>query len=254
MINRYLYLRLILELRSSTNVLLNFEYYSKVQGFVYSILRNTSFHYLHDKIGYKFFSFSNIFKIKNNTDNNLFCLLISSPSSKLIREIGYYLQNIKDYHIPIEIGNIFELDSFRILDANLSFPLKLITASPIIIRIPAKRFSKDSDNQYPYRIIYWRSSHSIDLFIEHLESNLKKKYYEFCSHKINERLFEQFTFKKQVSTRILIGDRSIPIIGSLWEFCFFKHIKQDFQLFALDCGLGERNSMGFGFVNPIKDK
>ena len=103
-------------------------------------------------------------------------------------------------------------------------------------------------------MIYWRNSHPLDLFIEFLESNLKKKYYEFSSYEITGRIFEQFTFKKQVSTRILIRDRFIPIIGSLWEFSFFKHVNQDIQLFALDCGLGERNSMGFGFMNPIKEK
>lgn len=146
------------------------------------------------------------------------------------------------------------METFTILNYNLSFPIKIITASPIIIRIPLKRFSEYSEKSNPYNMIYWRDSYPLDLFIEFLELNLKKKYYEFSNYKIKDRIFEQFTFKKQVSTRILIGNRFIPIIGSLWEFCFFKHISQDFQLFALDCGLGERNSMGFGFMNPIKEK
>ena len=103
-------MRLILELRSSTSILLNFEYYSKVQGFIYSTLRNSSFYYLHDKTGYKFFTFSNIFKIKNNNkNNNLFYLLISSPYSKLIREIGYNLQNYIDLDInsPKDVSGKF---------------------------------------------------------------------------------------------------------------------------------------------------
>ena len=244
-------MRIILKLKSSTTFSIKFEYHSKIQGFLYSILKNTSFDYLHDKKGFKFFSFSNIFKVK---DNNLFNLIISSPSSKLIREIAYHLQKIRENNIPLEIGNTFVLETFTILNYNLSFPIKIITASPIIIRIPLKRFSEYSEKSNPYNMIYWRDSYPLDLFIEFLELNLKKKYYEFSNYKIKDRIFEQFTFKKQVSTRILIGNRFIPIIGSLWEFCFFKHISQDFQLFALDCGLGERNSMGFGFMNPIKEK
>ena len=245
-------MRIILKLRSSTTFSINFEYHSKIQGFLYSILKNTSFEYLHDKKGYKFFSFSNIFKDKS--DVNLFNLIISSPSCKLIREIAYHLQKIKENNIPLEIGNIFELKSFKILNYNLSFPIKIITATPIIIRIPLKRFSEYSENSTPYNMIYWRDSHPLDLFIEFLESNLKKKYYEFSNYPIKDRIFEQFTFKKQVSTRILLENKFIPIIGSLWEFSFFKHVDQDIQLFALDCGLGERNSMGFGFMNPIKEK
>ena len=244
-------MRIILKLRSSATFSINFEYHSKIQGFLYSILKNSSFDHLHDKKGYKFFTFSNIFKVKYNLDNPLYNLIISSPSSKLIREICYHLQKIRESNIPLEIGNTFGLESFKILNYNLSFPAKIITASPIIIRIPLKRFSKDSDISYPYPTIYWRCSHPLDLFIEYLELNLKKKYYEFNNYKIKDRIFEQFTFKKQVSTRILIGNRTIPIIGSLWEFCFFKHINKDIQLFALDCGLGERNSMGFGFMNQV---
>ena len=245
-------MRIILKLRSSTTFSINFEYHLKIQGFLYSILKNTSFDHLHDKKGYKFFSFSNIFKDKS--DVNLYNLIISSPSCKLIREIAYHLQKIRENNIPLEIGNIFELKGFKILNYNLSFPIKIITASPIIIRIPLKRFLEYSENSTPYYMIYWRDSHPIGLFIEFLESNLKKKYYEYSNYAIKDRIFEKFTFKKQVSTRILLENKFIPIIGSLWEFSFFEHVNQDIQLFALDCGLGERNSMGFGFMNPIKEK
>jgi CRISPR/Cas system endoribonuclease Cas6 (RAMP superfamily) len=38
------------------------------------------------------------------------------------------------------------------------------------------------------------------------------------------------------------------IIGTLWEFGF-NNGNKDLIQFALDAGLGERNSLGFGFMN-----
>ena len=43
----------------------------------------------------------------------------------------------------------------------------------------------------------------------------------------------------------------VTVIGSLWEMGFSNDIDEPVQLFALDCGLEERNSLGFGFVNEL---
>jgi CRISPR-associated endoribonuclease Cas6 len=39
------------------------------------------------------------------------------------------------------------------------------------------------------------------------------------------------------------------IIGTLWEFVFNPNLDKKLINFILDVGLGERNSLGFGFVN-----
>jgi hypothetical protein len=120
-----------------------------------------------------------------------------------------------------------------------------------LIRITIEKFRQQSTYSAPYRAIYWRYSHPIELFIDAVESNLKKKYYDFTNPQINGRLFESFKFKKQVSTRLHVGNSRIPLIGSLWEFGFFQSVCEEIQLFALDTGLGQRNSLGFGFMNPV---
>jgi len=101
-------LRVILKLKNLTSFLPDFQYHSKVQGFIYSLLRNTSFQNLHDKKGFKFFSFSNIFSDRSNPDR-LFNLLIASPSDKFINEISYQLEKITENELSVEIGTLFEL-------------------------------------------------------------------------------------------------------------------------------------------------
>lgn len=229
----------------------NFQYHHKVQGFIYSLLRNTEFENLHDKKGYKFFCFSNIFK-SNKSDNKIYNLIISSPSKDFIEQVSYQLHKIIDNQIPIEIGILFELVSYKKLEnEKLVFPLQIITGSPIVLRIPLSLYEKYKVESAPYKSIYWRSNHPVQLFVEALEKNLKKKYFEFTNIQIDYRIFETFNFKKQVSTKLEIGNSLIPIIGSLWGFGFSKKVSKELQLFALDCGLGERNSLGFGFMNTI---
>jgi len=57
-----------------------------------------------------------------------------------------------EYQIPIEIGkSILELQDFGVIrNKNLTFPLRIITVSPIIIRIPLNKFEEQSENLVRY--------------------------------------------------------------------------------------------------------
>lgn len=81
-----------------------------------------------------------------------------------------------------------------------------------------------------------------------------KKYNEFYKKKIEEfPIFEQFRFIKSCANILTIKGVDYPVIGSLWEFSFSHLSKKQKEIleFAIDCGFGERNSYGFGFVNLI---
>ena len=82
------------------------------------------------------------------------------------------------------------------------------------------------------------------LFIEELESNLDKKYRNYTTlgikKNINDSLFTEYSFKKQVSTKIHMNDTDVIVIGSLWELGFSQYIDESLQIFVLDCGLGEK--------------
>ena len=161
-------MRIILYLKSLSDYKTNFQYHHKVQGFIYSLLRNTEFENLHDKKGYKFFCFSNIFS--TNADSRNYKLIISSPADKFIHQVLYQLDKIVKNGIPIEIGSLFELiDFIKIGDMNETFPLHLITSSPILIRIPIEKFKDYSTDTASYNSVYWRSSHPIQLFIDSIE-------------------------------------------------------------------------------------
>jgi CRISPR-associated endoribonuclease Cas6 len=245
------------------------QYHYHLQGFIYSLLKHSIYESIHDKEGFKFFSFSNIFPAKNLQKGDIRTLIISSPDGEFISYLDKVLRQVWNTS-EIKIGCMkFRIDYIDKLVQKVpnGLPVTLITGTPIIVRIPSEKYIKygiEPKREYGY--IYWRSGHPIDLFISQVQNNLLKKYTEYCAlmnivedeHLASSRqqttfsLFQKLKFKKQISTRVLMKDFSQVIIGTVWEFVFSPPFNSDLIQFALDAGLGERNSMGFGFVNLIK--
>jgi CRISPR-associated endoribonuclease Cas6 len=247
-------MRLLLELTSTKDCEYDLKYYHKLQGFIYSLLRDTPYSVLHDKKGYKFFCFSNIFpvpedgKIKRGDKKNL---LISSPDKLFINFLEEKVKERKE----INIGEMqFELNNVKRLKVKLKKNFKIITATPIVIRIPEKNYEK---YKIPMefrkkRYVYWRSMYSFEVFVKQLEENLIKKYNEFYKTNFSiDRIFEIFKFRKEVAIPLIINGREQIVIGSTWSFRFTYLTKEQKKIleFGVDSGFGERNSLGFWFVN-----
>jgi len=250
----FLSMRLLFELSSQSNAAYDLSYYTKIQGFVYNLVRNSPYSILHNKKGYKFFCFSNIFPIGNFKEGDKRRLIISSPDIGFIRIIQDALTDRKE---SIHIGDLsFKVESMKVLQPKLRDGVKLITATPIIIRIPKanyERYGIKSDKEY----VYWRPTYSFEAFIKQLEENIFKKYNEFYNSKTEEfPLFEIFNFKKSTVNHVVIDGKEYRFFGSTWEFIFnglkYDRKRREILEFAMDCGFGERNTFGFGFVNVVK--
>jgi CRISPR-associated endoribonuclease Cas6 len=229
-------MRLLLELTSAKDCEYDLKYYHKLQGFIYSLLKDTPYSVLHDKKGYKFFCFSNIFpvpedgKIKRGDKKNL---LISSPDKLFINFLEEKVKERKE----INIGEIqFELNSVKKLKIKLSKNFELITATTIVIRIPEKNYEK---YKIPMefrkkRYVYWRSVYSFEAFVKQLEENLIKKYNEFYKTTFSiDRVFEIFKFRKEVAIPLVINGREQIVVGSTWSFYFTYLTKEQKEIRSL---------------------
>jgi CRISPR-associated endoribonuclease Cas6 len=110
-----------------------------------------------------------------------------------------------------------------------------------------------------YGSSYWKSNHPIELFFNQLEANLVKKYNSYHNEKTTETIIEHepifysSRFLKQVAIEVPVDARyRQTIIGSKWLFRFAAG--NDMVKFALDTGLGELNSLGFGFMNIQREQ
>lgn len=98
---------------------------------------------------------------------------------------------------------------------------------------------------------------NLDFFLTRLKDNTLKKYNAFYEEALTleENLFDRLIFKRDVAVRNIKGSSEFIIIGSVWRLLEkFRILREQRKLYAflMDCGLGEKNSMGFGFVNPVK--
>lgn len=250
-------MRILLRLKSLRNFSYDIKYYHKLQGFIYNLLKDTSYSILHEKKGYKFFCFSNIFPIGDTKVNDKRNIIISSPDKFFIKFLEDKLNNMKNKEKTIKIGNmLFSIDDVSLVNIKIRKSLNLISATPIIIRIPEKNYEKyEIPKKFrKKRFVYWRPSYSFEAFVKQLEENLFKKYNEF--HKTNLEkfpIFEQFKYKKLVISHVVIRGKEYKFVGSIWEFIFsyLNDEQKKILEFAIDCGFGERNSLGFGFMNVI---
>lgn len=227
------------------------QYHYHIQGLVYRLLRGNRKYDVHNKQGYKFFSFSNIFPIGEMKKNNVYNLILSSPNNSFVSSLRRELESLDDIEIGRMKFRVNFCDQFEVMLPKFGF--SLITGTPIIMRIRRERY-EDYDNMKSvrkyYKYIYWRIDHPIELFIDQLENNLVKKYNEYFGLDIqHQAIFTRFKPpKKQVSTRLCINhSEPAVLVGTTWEFMFDQ--ANPLLQFALDAGLGELNSMGFGFMN-----
>jgi CRISPR-associated endoribonuclease Cas6 len=120
------------------------QYHYHLQGFLYSMLKESKYHYINDKEGFKFFCFSNIFHVTNKIrKDELRTLLVSSPNNEFTHHLYEMLQQKLDTTMEIKIGAMrFRIDSVDKFSINLDSrsSITLITGTPIIIRIPRDKY------------------------------------------------------------------------------------------------------------------
>lgn len=230
-------------------------YHYKVQSFLYNLIRNTEFYHLHDSIGKSYpgktitpFCFSNLFPYGNMNQGSRKSMMISSPNEKFLTVLLEKIKGLEGH--CIHFGELlFDVVGSMIFSPKLITPLRFTTMTPIILRIPRANYQVyDLDLKYPYEYIFWRENYPLELFINQVESNLKNKFTRFYNREPEQTLkFSNLVFKKQVSKKIVIRGMVQTIIGTLWEF-WLENINELAE-FSLDAGLGERNSLGFGFLN-----
>lgn len=245
-------MRVLVTLESIKVQAYQMEYHYHLQGLIYNMLRDSEYSVVHDKKGYKFFCFSNIFPAHDLKQRDILHLLISSPDPNFIKSIVSHLQERNRSGEKVSVGSMeFNVKNVKSLHISLRVPFTLITGTPIVVRVPREKYEKFGvKTRYPYEYLFWRKEHPLEMFVEQLEDNLRKKYKEFTGmDAATEPIIQRLRFKKQVSTRMFIKGFEQIVIGSIWEFSFSDSSQEQLIEFGFDAGFGERNPLGFGFLN-----
>jgi len=247
-------MRLLLRLSAQNDQIDVSRDYHKLQGVVYKLIKNSNYDFIHDKHGYKFFCFSNIFPPGNMKTGDLRNFIISSPNKNLINSLAVYVSKLMDSELNLGDASfiIKKIETFE-----LKIPKKnmaLTSTTPIIIRIPENKYDHYSipNDKRMKRFVYWRPDIDFTAFLKQLTENLIKKYNDFYGTKIDYYdIFEQFQFKQEIHLRLIIHGKSYGVVASIWDFMWstMDDLQRKIIQFGLETGFGERNSLGFGFVN-----
>src|SRR5829696_8842015 len=126
-------MRLAIKLRCAEDSPYEMQYHYHLQGFIYNLLKGSKYDYIHDKEGYKFFCFSNIFPANDLKKDNLRTLIISSPDNEFTGYLHNAASSLKE---DIRIGAMrFRVESSHPIDIETpdGLPFTLITGTPIVI-------------------------------------------------------------------------------------------------------------------------
>lgn len=205
-------------------------------GLVWRILRNAGLSFFHRRAKYRPFTFSEIFPYGDFHVGEEKYLILSSPYCEIISLIAESLKEPKTmrlgvYKVSVKFEKVFDLPVRKVW----------FTGSPVVLREKNGR--------------YWRiKDSSLNTFLSRLEENVKNKLKYFLDIDMKPPFFSGATFLKEVALSFKRRMREILILGSKWYLHLPENWKEYQKLykFVMDIGIGEKNGMGFGFINPVK--
>lgn len=236
-----------------TAIPINYQYH--LCAFVYKRLRHEDedfASFLHDKgfKGFRLFTFSQLF-FNNFTvkDDAIFvgegsgCWYISSCSEDFIR--NFFSSLVEAPTLEIE-GNAFEITQIDILSQpDFKERMRFVMLSPLVVSTAVK---KEEKLYHKYLLP------SDPEFQQALKLNLLKKYEAFYGEKIEAELSIEPDWdyiNKRTRITKLISIKDVKVKGTVFPFTAAgdpRLIK-----FGYEVGFGERNSLGFGMVEVVKE-
>ena len=256
-------MRLLVRLNPELDLPYDNDYHYHLQGLVYSLIREAGRSDVHERSGYKFFCFSNIFPYRDKFERGIEQeLLISSPDLELVSSVSRALHSRMGAKSPVQVGamtfSISGIEGPFHVNMPLDSEVSVISSTPIIIRIPKWRYADYGIvSNRPFE--NWRDSLPLEAFVKQLKDNMAKKFKEYHGliaggQSGGDPQFPEivsYRYMKSVSKPITVKGEKQQVVGSIWEIQFAVEDEEgiDMLQFELDSGLGERNSLGFGFVN-----
>jgi CRISPR-associated endoribonuclease Cas6 len=127
---------------------------------------------VHEKEGYKFFSLSNIFPIKDIEEDDFLNLIIASPNKELVASLEGIFQKFVVDQKRMNIGEMsFVVKNCKKLDTRLTRgALRVLTATPVIIRIPERNYERYEilEEERKPRYVYRRPKYSFEASLKQL--------------------------------------------------------------------------------------
>jgi len=251
-------MRLLVRLRARANTAYDNAYHHKLRGRFWKSLEGTQYDEMHDENRPKPFSYSNPFPPGDMDEGDERTLLVSSVDEELLAHVAADLRDNPE----LNIGEMpFEVTDFSSLSPDVGEPGTsgtLETGTGVLVRIPPWRFDDYGIDVDHEEAEFWRPEHTMEPFRNQIEANLDQKHELYCPDylpgpsAVDGNLFDGHELIKTFAIPVTptTGEEETWVL-SKWRFDYTvrdddhrRHLN-----LALDVGIGERNSLGFGFLN-----
>ncbi|KZX17003.1 CRISPR associated protein Cas6 [Methanobrevibacter cuticularis] len=239
-------MRLKVSLKSENSLFIPFNYNHIISSIIYAKISDLGLaKELHSSKTFKFFTFSQIYiKRRKTIDTGIIStdgrisFQISSPNDNLIKSlVNGYLENLE---VNFKGKKLFVEKIELMPNPAIKNKMNFKTLSPIIVRI-----KKEIDGELKTREL----TPADQKFYENLEKNLVRKYNQFYDE---EKKVEDININSEMKfikrKRIAIEKHKAKTYHR--AFIMDINIEGDLDLinFGYNCGIGEKNSLGFGMV------
>ncbi|WP_092817884.1 CRISPR-associated endoribonuclease Cas6 [Halopenitus malekzadehii] len=256
-------MRILARLSARVDTAYDNTYHHKLRGRIWNALEGTQYDAIHDENRPKGFTYSNPFPPRNMKEGDERTLLVASPHEELLAHVAADLKDERE----LNIGEMpFHVDDVTSLEPDVGEPGTrgtIETGTGLLVRIPPWRCEKYGiDHPGGDTAVFWRPEHSMEPLRTQLEANLDQKHDRFAHDylpgpsDVDGDLFDGYELIKTFAVPVTVTEgQEMTYVLSKWKFEYTvrdDHHRRHLNL-ALDCGLGERNSLGLGFVN-LTDK
>jgi CRISPR-associated endoribonuclease Cas6 len=253
-------MRLLVRLTARADAAYDHTYHHKLRGRIWRALEDTPFDERHDEPRPLGVSFSNPFPPRNMTEGDERTLLVAAPEEPLLAHIAEDLISDRE----LNIGEMpFHVDEITGLSPDVGEPGTtgtLETGTGVLVRIPPRRFEEYGIEVDSEQAEYWRPEHTIEPFKTQLENNLDRKHGAFAPDyqpgpsDVDGELFDTYELLKTFAIPVTVTQGTeLTYVLSKWKLGYTvrdddhrRHLN-----LALDTGIGERNALGFGFLNIV---
>jgi CRISPR-associated endoribonuclease Cas6 len=258
-------MRLLVELSARAAYAYQNDWHRKLAGRIWQALRDTPYDDRHNNAEPPGFVFSNPFPPEDAAAGDSRHLLVASPDEELLAYVADDLQRDRE----LNVGEMpLYVDRLAPLSTDVGEPGSegtLETGTGVLVRIPPERCS-DYGVDHPQgedgdTAVYWRPEHTMEPFRTQIENNLDRKHGLYAPDHLpgpsdqSGNLFDGYNLLKTFAVPVDVTDRKrLTYVLSKWRFEYTvrdDHHRRHLNL-ALDCGIGERNSLGLGLLNLPK--
>lgn len=222
----------------------------KLQGRIYSDLQEHGLdEYIHNKDGPRLFTFTLPFPHRGGEPGDERYMMVAAHNDDIITAIADSMHNNPE----LNIGNMpFTIQEVHTFDTRVSERGVIESSSPVFVKINGERARNTFNIDTEYDEVHWKPEHGTEVFFERIRENLQRKYRLAHGDEPPEPpYFTNYSLDRTVGKPVEFPEHDYQYVLSRWKFEYELDSKQHRELLnlALNTGIGNLNSMGFGMCN-----